>query len=88
MPHQVGTSYRELFCWPRTTFVAVGCALSRSDTVFNRVGAVNGLEAWKILIRHVNHWCHIRFVPLRWTVAQIHINPAERLDELAELIVG
>jgi hypothetical protein len=60
-----------------------GCVSGEAETVFKRAEDLSGLDAWRRLVRFVDHGRGIRLDALRSEVRAIHLKPMSKLEHVA-----
>ncbi len=55
-----------------------------AETMFLGADMLNGLDAWRILVRYINHGKGIRLETLRREVKVLHLKPITSLDKVEE----
>jgi len=64
-------------------------ALSGSaETLFKRAEVLNGVDAWRLVTRHVNHGKAIRLETLRREMKTMHLRPIQDLERVEEGIAA
>ncbi len=64
-------------------------ALSGSaETLFKRAEMLNGLDAWRLVTRHINHGKAIRLETLRREMKTMHLRPIHDLERVEEGIAA
>ena len=64
-------------------------ALSGSaETLFKRADVLNGLDAWRLVTRHINHGKAIRLETLRREMKTMHLRPIHDLERVEEGIAA
>ncbi len=64
-------------------------ALSGSaETLFKRAEVLNGLDAWRLVTRHINHGKAIRLETLRREMKTMHLRPIHDLERVEEGIAA
>ena len=61
-----------------------GCLSGSAETHFMRAKALDGLDAWRVVIRQINHGESIRFETLRRQVNELHNRNIKTLDAVEE----
>ena len=51
-----------------------------------RAPSLNGLEAWRVLTRHIDHGRAIHLETLRQDVKYLHLQPIKRLEDVEDEI--
>ena len=59
------------------------CVTGEAETIFKRAGCLNGLDAWRRLVRHIDHGRSIRLEALRTEVRSLHLRPIKNLEGVA-----
>jgi len=60
-----------------------GCVSGEAETVFKRADELNGLDAWRRLVRFIDHGRGIRLDALRSEVRALHLKPMTKLEHVA-----
>ena len=55
-----------------------------AETIFKRSAVLNGLDAWRRLVRYIDHGRPIRLENLRREVRQLHLKPIKNLEGIDE----
>ncbi len=55
-----------------------------AETMFKRADTLNGLDAWRILVRYIDHGRSIRLETLRREVKMLHMKPISSLEKVEE----
>ena len=61
-----------------------GAVSGTAETIFKRADTLNGIDAWRRLVRYVDHGKEIRFETLRREVKMLHMKPISSLDKVEE----
>ena len=61
-----------------------GVLSGSAETLFKRAEVLNGLDAWRRMVRHIDHGRHIRLEALRREVRTLHLKPIKDLDHVDE----
>ncbi len=61
-----------------------GCLHGTAETMFKRATMLNGIDAWRIMARQVDHGRPIRLETLRREVKELHTKPIKTLDNVEE----
>ncbi len=63
----------------------LSCVVSGSaDTMFKRATRLNGIDAWRRLVRHIDHGRELRLNDLRREMKQRHLRPMKNLQEVEQ----
>ena len=57
-----------------------GCVYRRAETHFKRITVLNGLDAWRRIVRIIKETVGIRWGELRWQVQMVHTKPIKDLE--------
>ena len=61
-----------------------GCLRGTAETMFRRADCLNGIDAWRPLVRQVDHGRGIRLEMLRREVQELHTRPIKSLEAIEE----
>ena len=61
-----------------------GCFRGTAETMFRRAECLNGIDAWRRLVRQVDHGRGIRLEMLRREVQELHTRPIKSLEAIEE----
>ena len=61
-----------------------GCLIGTADVTFRRADWLNGIDAWRIMARQVDHGRSIRLETLRREVREIHNKTIKSLENVEE----
>ncbi len=61
-----------------------GAVSGTAETIFKRADTLNGIDAWRRLVRYVDHGKEIRLETLRREVKMLHMKPISSLDKVEE----
>ena len=61
-----------------------GCLRGTAETMFRRAECLNGIDAWRRLVRQVDHGRGIRLEMLRREVQELHTRPIKSLEAIEE----
>ncbi len=61
-----------------------GVLSGSAETLFKRADVLNGLDAWRRMVRHIDHGRSIRLEALRREVRTIHLKPIKDLERVEE----
>ena len=59
------------------------CVSGEAETMFKRARPLNGVDAWRRLVRYIDHGRTIRCETLRSELRTIHLRPIKNLESLA-----
>ena len=80
--HALDTRQREALNAAIWGFLS-NCISGEAETIFKRAESLNGLDAWRRLVRHIDHGRAIRLEALRTEVRSIHLKPIKSLEQVA-----
>ena len=59
------------------------CVSAEAETMFKRAETLNGIDAWRRLVRHIDHGRSIRLEAPRTEVRSLHLKPIKSLEAVA-----
>ena len=80
--HAIKLEHREVMNSEIWGFLS-NCVSGEAETIFKRADSLNGLDAWRRIIRHIDHGRSIRLEALRTEVRSLHLKPIKNLESVA-----
>ena len=59
------------------------CVSGEAETMFKRAETLHGIDAWRRLVRHIDHGRNIRLEALRTEVRSLHLRQIKNLENVA-----
>ncbi len=59
------------------------CIFGEAETIFKRAESLHGLDAWRRIVRHIDHGRSIRLEALRTEIRSLHLTPIKSLENVS-----
>ena len=59
------------------------CIFGEAETIFKRAESLHGLDAWRRIVRHIDHGRSIRLGALRTEIRSLHLKPIKSLENVS-----